>query len=218
MLIPRAEPLPQAEHYARAFDEANREMQAQGGLRLYLANRALMVTVDRELEAQETALAYYGLRFVDSTANFDDDDSYDACYAYINGYMATKEVADRAFMVPHSFHDRLSSLDQWFEQEQQLITGSADETLDEERKILEQFGVYGLRQIGDNAVGFLQSWANEAYPERERFARAFCLGSGALITCGVLHQRALNHQAAAQAVVEDDFDTALQKLLSGEGM
>ena len=218
MLIPRAEPLPQAEHYARAFDEANREMQAQGGLRLYLANRALMVTVDRELEAQETALTYYGLRFVDSTANFDDDDSYDACYAYINGYMATKEVADRAFMVPHSFHDRLSSLDQWFEQEQQLITGSADETLDEERKILEQFGVYGLRQIGDNAVVFLQSWANEAYPERERFARAFCLGSGALITCGVLHQRALNHQAAAQAVVEDDFDTALQKLLSGEGM
>lgn len=176
-----------------------------------------MVTVDKGLEMQDSALAYYGLRFVDPALDFDDEEAYDACYAYINGYMATSEVGDLAFTTPHTFRDRLSSLEQWFQQESGALDGDGKDILDDERRILEQFGVYGLRQLGAAATNVLQGWANEVYPERERFARAFCLGSGTLVACGVLHQRTMNYQAAARAEIKSDFDTELQKLLNDGG-
>ncbi len=215
MLIPRAEPLPQAEHYAQAFSEVNQEMQTQGGLRFYLANRALMVTLDETLAAQDQRLAFYGLRFVDSSLNFDDEESYDACYAYINGYMAASEAGDKAFVQPHTFHDRLSSLDQWFQQERSFVKADSLDRMGDERSIIEQFGVYGLRQLGPVASSVLEDWAHEAYPERQRYARAFSLGAGALIACGILHQRTVNYEMASQIEIESSFDDELRQLLEG---
>ena len=217
MLIPKAEPLPGAERYSQAFSEVNQEMETQGGLRFYLANRALMVTVDEALEAMDQRLAFYGLRFVDSSLDFDEEESYDACYAYINGYMAASEVGDRAFSQPHTFHDRLSSLDQWFQQEQALVKTDTVDRIGDERSIIENFGVYGLRQIGPKASVVLEDWAHEVYPERQRYAQAFSLGAGALIACGILHQRTMNYEAASQVQIELSFDDELQRLLGDEG-
>ncbi len=215
MLIPRAEPLPQAEHYSRAFSDVHQEMQTQGGLRFYLANRALMVTLDETLAAQDQRLAFYGLRFVDSSLDFDDEESYDACYAYINGYMAASEVGDKAFAQPHTFHDRLSSLDQWFQREKALLKTDSLDRMGDERGIIEQFGVYGLRQLGSGASSVLEDWAHEAYPERQRYARAFSLGAGALIACGILHQRTVNYEMASRIEIEPSFDDELRQLLEG---
>jgi len=219
MLTPRVEPLPSEKQFEQAFHEVHHELLDEGGLGLHLASRALMVAVDRNLETQDRAVARYGIYFVDEALGADEDASYDACYAYVNGFMVTNRVLDRVFAEPHPFEGRIASLEHWFQDQKRLTSAHSDvdAVLQGERQILEQFGAFGIQQIGDVAVETLQGWSDEAYPDRERLARAFCLGSGAVVSCGIAYQHSINYWASVQVEVPASFDDELQKILNSEG-
>lgn len=207
MTIARLEPIPTPELYDQAFSSADKELQQYGGIKFHLDHRAFMVKHDRDLQDQDMKIARYGMLFADQALIQDDEEAFNASYAYIHGYMLTDPVMDELYESPHTFENRFTPIDTWVNTINANEGHDADEYIEQQRKHIETYGGFGLRQLGGIALQTLVNWSNEAYPDHHRMARMFCLGSGAMITGAQMYQRSLNEWIINQMDANNGYDT-----------
>lgn len=191
MTIARIEPIPTQDRYDQEYEAASRELTLYGGIRSHLANRALQVRFDPSMAEQDISVSKLGVRFVDDALR-DDDESYEAAYAFTNGFMVTHSILDKLYLSPHTIQDRLSLAVDWLARTPLTEAADSDEKLYQEMQRLTEFGVYGTRQLGGIALAHLVEWSNQAYPDYERSALMFCLGSGTAVSGAEFHQRRIN--------------------------
>lgn len=191
MTIARIEPIPTQARYDQEYKAASEELILYGGIRTHLANRALQVKFDPSMAEQDISVSKLGVRFVDDTL-LDDNESYEAAYAFTNGFMIVNTILDRIYESPHTIQDRLSPAIDWLSRASLEGVINNQDQLDQEMQRLTEFGVYGTRQLGGTALAHLVEWSNEAYPQYERSAMMFCLGGGTAVTGAQCHQRRIN--------------------------
>lgn len=206
-------PIPQARDFDAAFTQLDAAVQRQGGVHTVVHGESDFSVADQEAFEQDIALSRYSTLFIPYEADVDDAHAYLPAHSFSRGFMLTKPVNDLLYSERYTFQDYYSSLNDW-------MTGQGAESITDDRRwyeanalLLEGYSNYGLGLVGETSKSVIERQAEALYGD-PALARIFSFGCGAMVLCGVIHQRSVNDWAINGPHFSDNMDDELAKLMT----
>lgn len=217
-------PLPHAEQYLSAHKMTDQSF-GKGGSWENVTSQYPVLNRDKELKAQFVAVAKYGLLLSEEDLRdrpySEDAPRFLIGRAFAQGFFQQVAPSQLVYSDKYSLAKGLGILNKHYAaQDFDKLLDPDDELSARQRlktfsgQYVYALGAQGLSKIGEGSTDYIEKWADEAYPADVRLSRAFCLGHGAMLMCGMKYQAGLNEYLIGVASQSVDLDDEVVSILS----